>query len=292
MSRIRGLMGRHHKDDVMDTDATVATHYSQGDLLRRLNAALAADGVDPEHPSLEALAPYDHFHNRGVEATQDCAALMPVRAGDRLLDIGSGLGGPARFLADRFGCQVTGIDLMSGFCDVARHLSRLLNMEDRTDFVAGDALAMPFGAGTFDGAYSMNVSMNIADKAAFYREIRRVLKPGGWLLLSEIALGEGGEPDYPTPWASSARTSFLATADDTRRALADAGFEVLQWRSTLEEARAFGDRSRAIVKAGGQPPHRAVMLIHGSEARAIMANSSRATADGRMQPIEVLARSV
>ena len=163
-------------------------------------------------------------------------------------------------------------------------------MEDRTAFTAGDALALPFADAAFDGAYSMNVSMNIADKPAFYREVRRVLKPGGWLLLSEVARGEGGEPDYPTPWADTAEASFLATVEETQQALAAAGFEVLQCRSTLEETRAFGDRSRAVVKAGGKPPHRAVILIHGEKARAIMANTSRCIADGRMQPIEVLAK--
>jgi ubiquinone/menaquinone biosynthesis C-methylase UbiE len=274
----------------MDTNATVTTHYSRGGLLARLEAALRDDGVDPQHPTLEALAPYDHFHNRGIEATQDCAAAMPVRPGDRLLDIGSGLGGPARFLAQRFDCRVDGIDLTPEFCELAAHLSRLVHLEDRTTFTAGDALAMPFADATFDGAYSMNVSMNIADKAAFYREVRRVLKPGGWLLLSEVARGDGGEPDYPTPWADSAAASFLCTIEETRQGLAEAGFAVTQMRSTLAETLAFGDKSRAVVKAGGKPPHRAVILIYGETARTIMANTARSM-DGRLVPIEVLARS-
>ena len=126
------------------------------------------------------------------------------RPADHILDIGSGIGGPARHFAARFGCRVSGIDLTPEFCEVARHLSRLLGLAQKTEFHVGDALAMPFADASFDGAYSMNVSMNIADKAAFYREIRRVLKPGAWLLLSEIARGSGAEMDFPTPWASSA----------------------------------------------------------------------------------------
>jgi ubiquinone/menaquinone biosynthesis C-methylase UbiE len=249
-----------------------------------------ADGFDPGHPSIEALAPYDQFHGRGLEATVELADSLEVGADDHLLDIGSGIGGPARYFAHRFGCRVTGIDLTAEFCEVARTLTRLLGLESRVHFELGNALAMPFADAAFDGAYSMNVSMNIADKAGFYREIHRVLKPGGWLVLSEIARGAGGDPEYPTPWASSAHTSFLSTPEETRSGLADAGFDVVQLRSTREQALAFGARSRALVERGEKPPHRTVMLIHGEIAPQVMANMARGLADERIAPIEVLAR--
>ena len=146
----------------MGTDGDITTHYTRGDLLARLDAALVADGVDPDHPSIAGLAPYDHFHGRGIEATVDIARLMRAGPADHLLDIGSGIGGPARYLADRFGCRVTGIDLTPEFCEVARHLTRRLGLEERVSFELGNALTMPFVAASFDGAYSMNVSMNIA----------------------------------------------------------------------------------------------------------------------------------
>lgn len=274
----------------MTTDREIAAHYTRGNLLVRLNAALLEDGVDPAEPTVETLAPYDQFHGRGLEATMEMAALMPAGPGIHVLDIGSGIGGPARYFADRFGCKVTGIDLTSEFCDVAAHLTRLLGMEDQVEFKLGDALAMPFADESFDGAYSMNVSMNIADKSAFYKEIRRVLKPGGWLVLSEIAKGEGAEPDYPTPWAASAQTSFLSAPEETRRGLAEAGFEVLRLQSTLEQARAFGARSRAMAERGEKPPFRAIMLIHGEMAKQMMANMSRNLSEARINPIEVLSR--
>jgi len=281
-------MGR--EADSMNTECEISAHYTRGNLLARLNAALIEDGVDPDRPTLEALAPYDQFHGRGLEATLEIAELMEAGPGDHILDIGSGIGGPARYFASRFGCRVTGIDLTSEFCDVARHLTRLLKLEERVQFELGDALVLPFADASFDGAYSMNVSMNIADKSTFYREINRVLKPGGWLLLSEVAKGDDGEPSYPTPWAASARASFLSTPEEIRRGLLQAGFDVVRLQSTLEQARAFGIRSRAMVERGEKPPHRAVMLIHGEIASQAMANTSRGLSEARIIPIEVLVR--
>jgi len=272
-------------------DATkITAHYSRGDLLKRLNSALRDDGVDPFRPDIETLAPYDQFHGRGVEATQEMAESLSIAATDHILDVGSGIGGPARYLARRFSCRITGIDLTPEFCEVARHLTRLLQMDDAVRFEVGNALAMPFADATFDGAYSMNVSMNIADKQALYREIRRVLKPGGWLMLSEIAKGPGAAMDYPTPWARTAQASFLATPEDTVRSLEEAGFEVVNHRDTRDKTLAFGARSKAMVERGEKPPHRAVQLIHGDIAKEAMANTARGLAEQRIVPIEVLSR--
>jgi SAM-dependent methyltransferase len=190
---------------------------------------------------------------------------MQAKPADHILDIGSGLGGPARYFANRFGCRVTGIDLTPEFCDVARHLTRLLEMEERVKFEVGDALRMPFADSSFDGAYSMNVSMNIAEK-------RRLLPRGS-----------------PRPKAGRLARA-LGTPEETRRGLLAAGFDVIRLHSSVEETRAFGARSRAMVERGEKPPHRAVMLIHGTLATQMSANTSRGVSEGRIIPVEVLAR--
>jgi SAM-dependent methyltransferase len=274
----------------MSADHDITSHYARDDLLERLRAALIEDGVDPDHPDIEALAHYDHFHGRGLEATREIADALEVAPSDHLLDIGSGLGGPARYFAHRFGCRVSGIDLTEAFCEVARRLTQQLGLADRVGFTHGNALAMPFADARFDGAYSMNVSMNIKDKGALYREVARVLKPGAWLVFSELLRGSGPEPDYPTPWARSAEASFLSTLEDTRRALEAAGFELTDTRVTLQENLAFGARSRAMVERGEKPPQRAVQLVHPEIAGAAAANTARGMADGRLVPVEIFAR--
>ena len=213
--------GRLGEESSMSDGCEISGHYTSGDLLARLEARLREDGLDPAHATFEALALYDHLHGRGLEATEDMAGQLRVAGTDHILDVGSALGGPARYLARRFGCRVSGIDLTAEFCDVARHLTALLGLEDRVSVSQGDALAMPFGEAAFDGAYSMNVSMNIADKRALYRAIHRVIKPGAWLMLSEVAQGPGRRAGFPgrhgrgpprrafsRPWPRPARTSW------------------------------------------------------------------------------------
>jgi predicted O-methyltransferase YrrM len=119
------------------SNAEIVKPYATSGLLARLESALRDDGIDPAHPTIEALGPYDHFHGRGLEATEDMAALQAIQPTDHLLDVGSGLGGPARWLSARFGCRVTGIDLTQEFCAIAEHLTRLVGLEDRVHFRVG-----------------------------------------------------------------------------------------------------------------------------------------------------------
>jgi ubiquinone/menaquinone biosynthesis C-methylase UbiE len=273
-----------------DSQSKIVEHYGTGTLLARLESALRADGSDPAHPTIEALAPYDQFHGRGLEATEDMAALVVVRQSDHLLDVGSGLGGPARWLSTRFGCRITGIDLTPEFCAIAEHFTRLIGLDARVDFQAGNALEMPFDGATFDGAYSMFVSMNIADRARLYREIHRVVKPGGWLVLSEIARGVEGDVLYPMPWAATAAQSFLSTAEDTQKGLLRAGFEIELVKNDLQRTLNYGARVRALLERGEKPPYRANALIHGDAASAMLANVARGYSDGSLVPIEIVAR--
>jgi SAM-dependent methyltransferase len=268
----------------------VSQHYSSGKLMERLRAVLAAEGIDPDRPTVEQLAPFDHFHGRGLEATEQAANLVSAKPTGHVLDVGSGIGGPARYFAHRFGCRVTGIDLTDEFCEVARVLTRAVGLADKIAFEQGNALAMPFPDASFDGAYSLNVSMNIADKAGLYREIHRVLKPGAWFVLAEVAQGPAGEPTYPTPWAKTAETSFLATPEATRQSLAHAGFAVVRSRDTAADAAAFTARARAMIERGEKPPFQAIQVIHGDLARQMAGNGARDLAAGRVIPIEILCR--
>ena len=274
----------------MNDEGAVAEYYGNGTIWERLMAALADDGADVESPTLAELAPYDQFHGRGLEATIELADGVEVAADDHLFDVGSGLGGPARVLADRFGCRVTGIDLTAEFCDVAQRLNDLTGLADRVRIHHGSALKAPFEDGAFDGAYSMNVSMNIADREALYREIHRVLRPGGWLVLSEVAQGPDGEHDFPVPWARTAAESFLLTPDETCDLLAACGFTVDECADSTEASRAYRLRARALVAQGHKPPVRSVGLVHPDVGDAAMANSGAAIAAQQITPIEVRCR--
>ena len=268
----------------------VAQHYTSGDLFDRLSAMMQQDGADVASATIGSLAPFDHFHGRGIEATEELADQLTISADDHILDIGCGIGGPARYMANRFGCRISGIDLTEEFCRVAVRLNEITGMQAKVQIAEANALSTQFPDASFDGAYSMNVSMNIADKSAFYREIHRLLKPRGWLALSEAAKGKGPDPTYPTPWAGTSATSFLSTRQETEQGLRDTGFTVVATHDTRAQSKAFAKRSRQAVDEGKPPPHRAISLIYGERAQEISQNMSAASAEGRVIPIVVICR--
>jgi SAM-dependent methyltransferase len=212
----------------------VEDHYTRRDLGDIILGALKQAGKNIDRLTPEDLAPVDEFHGGQRPATIRLAELVGFTGKERVLDVGSGLGGPSRFLASRYGCRVSGVDLTAEFCRVAEMLTRLTGFVGRADYRQGNALDLPFGDKSFDVVWSQNAAMNIADRDRLYREMRRVLRPGGKLALQEVAAGPGGAPHYPVPWAREPGISFLLSPDATREKLEAAGFRVLAWQDTTE----------------------------------------------------------
>lgn len=200
----------------------VEAHYAQPGLVERVREALRESGLDPDKLNQSDLARLDHFHIGGAAATDALAQLAGIRHTDRVLDLGSGIGGPSRHLASTIGCRVTGLDLTDEYCHVATMLARSTGFSHLVDYQQGDALLTPFEDSTFDAVWTQHASMNIEDKRGLYREISRLLKPSGRLAVHDIVAGTG-EVRYPVPWASRPDFSFLISEQEMHAALAAEG---------------------------------------------------------------------
>jgi len=270
-------------------EGPVREHYASEGITARILAALrSVNGPDvPITP--DTLAPIDHFHGKGVVATEELAALLKPKASDHLLDIGCGIGGPARWIAAKYGCRVTGVDLTAEFCEAARQLNSLTGLADRVQILHGSALSLPVPDSNFDHAYSQAVLMNVSDKRGVFREALRVLRPGGSLALSLAGAGSAGEPCYPLPWATTPDISFLTTPDELRGDLLAAGFQVVALRdASAEVAAAFAPILKRLETEGLPPLGEHVVTGEGAKEWRI--NAMRSLRDRRTSMIEVLAR--
>jgi sarcosine/dimethylglycine N-methyltransferase len=255
----------------------VRDHYRATGLAARLKMALLALGPEDRQLTPRALAALDQFHTRGLAATAELAKLAGIGAGMSVLDVGSGVGGPARFLAATCGCRVTGVDLSEAFVEAARYLTGRTGQGGEVSFETASALELPFESGRFDVVLLQHVAMNIADRARLYREIRRVLKLGGRFATFDV-VSTGGEPHYPVPWARTPATSFLLTADATRAAIEPAGFRTLAWLDDTEAAKAW----IAELRASGPPPSPNLGVVMGPDFAGLAANLGRNLLEGRI----------
>ena len=269
----------------------VANHYSESDALAdSIAAALRAAGIDPESATTTDLAGVDEFHIRGRTATLELGEAMGLNADVSVLDIGCGLGGAARTLAEVYGCQVTGVDLTPSFCAAANEMSRWTGLADRTTFRVGDACALPFEDDTFDAAVTIHAAMNIPDKPAVYREARRVLRPGGVLAIYDVLQGEGGEVVFPVPWARDPSISHLATPAEMRTMLAAAGFDVLDEVDSTEAGLEWFRTLAARLAESGPPPVGFGVFLGGDVAQ-MAENQVVNLAERRIRTVSYLCRA-
>jgi ubiquinone/menaquinone biosynthesis C-methylase UbiE len=272
----------------LSLEQEVAAHYTGADRARVILAALRAAGLDPDDLTVDDLAPIGEFHIRGREATVELGRALGLGAGQRVLDVGSGIGGASRYFAAACGARITGVDLTPEYCRLAQRFAAATGLADRLDYRSGSALAMPFEDAAFDAAYTQHVAMNVADKPALYAEVARVLKPGAVFGIYDVLQGAGGAAIYPTPWADDGSTSFLATPDEMRELLEAAGFRIESWRDTTAAGRAFFETALVRIAESGPPPLRLHLLLPDFRPRA--ENMLRGLAEDRLDVIEIVCR--
>jgi SAM-dependent methyltransferase len=272
---------------VQDIESGVSKHYASYDVLSRIRAGLSELGHDPDRISPEVLKPVDEFHIGGAEATAALLEKLSIRPGMEVLDIGSGIGGPARMIAARYGCRVTGIDLTPHFVETARALSAMCGMEGRVRFEVGSAVALPLPDASFDLALLLHVGMNVPDKAALFREARRVLRQDGTFAVYEVMRTGDGDLTFPVPWAETPDLSALEPPQTYRAAAEAAGFRLKEEENRRDVALDFFARIQAQAAAGA-PPALGLHNLMGPTVKEKVANMIAGIRAGTIAPIQMI----
>jgi SAM-dependent methyltransferase len=271
----------------MTHSKSISEHWGSGDVYAKIIKAMEAASISPDTVTVEQLAPLDHFHARGFPATVELGDALPIQSGQLIIDIGCGIGGPARYLARRFGCRVSGVDITQPFVETANKLTALLKMERQVEIELGDGQRLPYGDAIFDGGYTQHVTMNIADRALFFREAFRVLKPGAFFAITEHGLGPEGSPHYPVPWSEDGSGSYLVLPVDTVTYLKEAGFVDVDVEHTGAKYLQGYQRAIELAALGALPPL-GVHVLMGQTAPAKTRNAARNIEEGRTHPIQVI----
>ena len=280
-----GPTGSIKPDNAMSPDL-VSDHYTIGDLSERIFATLAAAGADVDNMTIDDLAPVDGFHIRGREATKELLEWARIVADEHVLDAGCGIGGTSRYLADATGCSVTGVDLTGEYIDVARLLSERVGLAEGVSFRQGSVLELPFDDAAFDVAWTEHVQMNIADKAGFYGELFRVLRPGGRLAFHDIFAGPEGEEYLPVPWAEKVSISHLIPIEALRGVLGAAGFSQLVWEDKTAASSEFFVKRFAEEQEDGAPAIDLHVLMNKAEIK--FRNLLRNLQEGRICVVQAV----
>jgi ubiquinone/menaquinone biosynthesis C-methylase UbiE len=270
-------------------DNAVSESYFHGNLLNAIRASVGKLGKTVDSVTVDDLGPVDEFHIGGRSATKSFLDQLNFSKQDHILDVGCGLGGATRFVADNYGSRVTGIDLSQEYTETGEALSNWVKLDKQITLQQGSALSMPIEDETFDGGYMLHVGMNIEDKAVLFTEIYRVLRPGATFGVYDIMRQNGGEVTLPVPWATDKSTNKLATPDQYKQALSDAGFEVSSENNRSEFALEFFKQMRAKTEANGGAGPLGLHTLMKESTPIKLKNMVDNIAAGYIAPVEIIA---
>ncbi|MBL4660515.1 MAG: class I SAM-dependent methyltransferase [Alcanivoracaceae bacterium] len=273
----------------MSYDKSVADHYLHGDLLKSIEAALPSLGKTTENISIEDLAAVDEFHIGGRQATSSLIAKLMFSEQHHVLDVGCGLGGAARYVADKYKNNVTGIDLSKEYIETGEALCGWLNLDKQVNLVQGSAMSMPFEDETFDGGYMLHVGMNIEDKAKLFEEIYRVLRPRTFFGIYDVMRQTDDGLIYPVPWATDSSTCKIAVSQQYKETLSDAGFGVSKENNCRDYALDFFKKLREKMATSSEPPPLGLHTLMQESTGVKINNLIENLEKGYIAPVEIIA---
>jgi len=274
----------------MPYEQDVINHYRHGSLLQAIEAALPKLDRTRDTITPDELAAVDEFHIGGRAATDHLLEQLNFNDQHHIIDVGCGLGGASRYIAQQCASQVTGIDLTQEYIDVGNTLCSWTGLAEKVQLQQASALDMPFSETQFDGAIMLHVGMNIEDKTALFQEIHRVLRSDASFAVYDVMRTADGPLSYPVPWSSDTSTCKLATTDQYRDTLSQAGFEVSEEQNRAEFAMSFFDRLKAKTQAKGGPPPLSLHTLMRETTGPKISNMISNIASGRIAPVLMIAQ--
>ena len=268
----------------------VSNHYMHGNLLAAIQSAVIKLGKTIDNITIEDLAAVDEFHIGGRLATDNLLEQLNFSEQHKILDVGCGLGGASRYVANNYRNKVSGIDLTQEYIETGKALCSWVKLDKYVELHHGSALAMPFQAEEFDGGYMMHVGMNIEDKAQLFKEIYRVLRPGSSFGVYDVMRIENGELAYPVPWATEKSTSQVSTPEQYKQALSDAGFEVNKENIRRDFALDFFEQLRKKTQANGGPPPLGLHTLMKESTALKIKNMIENITKNYIAPVEIIVR--
>ena len=275
----------------MSNDKLVSAHYGQANLLKIIQSALLKLGKTTETITMDELSLIDEFHIGRREGTEKLFASLSFSKNDHILDIGCGIGGAARFAATKYQNKVTGIDLTQEYIDTGNMLSEWLKLNHQVQLQRANALSIPFGDKTFDGAYMIHSGMNIENKQHVFNEAHRILKTDALFAIYDVMLTNQQNIRYPVPWADDPQTSFLASSEQYQSYLTEAGFQIINEIDYHDFAVAFFQEQNKNLEKMPELPPLGLHILMKEKAALKMKNMLQNIVSGTLSPKVLIAKS-
>jgi ubiquinone/menaquinone biosynthesis C-methylase UbiE len=266
---------------------SVVNQYCAHNLFDSIKNALLEMNKNINELTMQDLSPVDFFHIRGIHSTKELADKCKISANMKVLDVGCGIGGTARFLASGYGCFVAGIDIIDEYTKTAAKLSGILKLNDKTEFRTGTAGQLPFEDEMFDVVWTEHVQMNVKDKNKFYSDAYRVLKSGGKFVFHDVFKGNSDEIYYPVPWADDQSVSFLMKVSEVEQLMKSFNYRILSWEDKTEVSAEAFKKSSEKIKQDGLPPL-SLRLLMGENTIKKIENMAKNLLEKRLVVIQCI----